>query len=800
MRRIIRPLEVMAGSVLTLALVLSPVSPFLDRWDFGPKTKFLLTRSSVISPDKHQHPEVTATSAPPPSQSQTEDMSQEATQLEISTKDAYLGETLSTTPSFNDSTTDAPATSGSTAREEASSSTSTRDPGNNSSGGDEADTPTEVTTEVIKTGEFSDSREYTANNSDSVVSEVKDQDEAGTPSVPEWSVKEENPTLIVKEELSDTLLPAEFRENIELRSKISNKYKDLQTQNSKTDVEQEKSDSIEFNSVELGTFGKVTTTTVDPIAELLSNVKILDVKSYIPLGYKFVLDDSEEREDEASSSQGNINDLLLDDELRRKKLKRKSKQLSELELNDNRGVSTKPGKLNGRLLAKISQDMKVKSSKAEEDLYFETFGGSKKKYGWKELDESQGEELKVKETPLEYDPSSLFESLLGNDGPRDQSIKPKLSKPLTSPPRSTTPSPTTSSYRTSTLGVCGQFCGLTGALRILSGLDWREELLHDFTEEFRENKRNLERLMTEKFSQVYFGNALEFCSVDAFSRLGDTVVAEFYLQFSGIVFNVTSADVNSSWVDLLDVEDGQVKLGKFVIDVNNSHFQVVDTEILNEADNLVFAKYGVELPDWAWLVVMAGIVSTFIVALLGVVFGVQKYRMGKKVKKRVLNAKTLEALRNNNSFDMIELDHSKAYEKDKRDLWTLQRAIQNESRMMKVPRANSQDSGHGSGSSYVGPFNGVFQRFPSLRGRHSNGVSVNDSQAGLLNSYDNTGYQEDCDLDTSYENNDSDSEQQEKGEISRQQLVEGLVEERERDAVRSSDSDDAVSDGPSERF
>lgn len=52
---------------------------------------------------------------------------------------------------------------------------------------------------------------------------------------------------------------------------------------------------------------------------------------------------------------------------------------------------------------------------------------------------------------------------------------------------------------------------------------------------------------------------------------------------------------------------------------------------------------------------MAGIVSTFIMALLGVAFGVQKYRLGRKVKKRVLNAKTLEALKNNNSFDMIEL-------------------------------------------------------------------------------------------------------------------------------------------------
>ena len=131
-----------------------------------------------------------------------------------------------------------------------------------------------------------------------------------------------------------------------------------------------------------------------------------------------------------------------------------------------------------------------------------------------------------------------------------------------------------------------------------------------------------------------------------------------------------------------------------------------------------------------------------------------------------------------------------------------------------MPRANSQDSGRGSGSSYAGPFNGVFQRFPSLRGRQSNGVSgifishrnlaqmrvfpVNDSHAGLLNSYDNTGYQEDCDLDTSYENNDSDSEQQERGEISRQQLVQGLAGEKED--LRSSDSDSAVSDGPSERF
>ena len=192
-------------------------------------------------------------------------------------------------------------------------------------------------------------------------------------------------------------------------------------------------------------------------------------------------------------------------------------------------------------------------------------------------------------------------------------------------------------------------------MHILAGLTWQEELLHDFTQEFQENKRSLEKLMTENLQQVYFGSALDFCSVDAFSRQGETVIAEFYLQFSGIVFNVTSADITSSWIELLDMEDGKHKLGGYVLDVEASYFKVVDTEILNDADNLVFAKYGVELPDWAWLVLMAGIVCTFIMALVGILFGAQKMRLRRKIQTRVLNAKTLEALKNNNSFNMIDL-------------------------------------------------------------------------------------------------------------------------------------------------
>lgn len=392
-------------------------------------------------------------------------------------------------------------------------------------------------------------------------------------------------------------------------------------------------------------------------------------------------------------------------------------------------------------------------------------------------------------------------------------MKPQLSRPLTSPPRSrsTTSTSTTAAYRTSTLGQCGQFCSLSGGLHILAGLTWQEELLHDFTDEFQENKRSLERLMSENFQQVYFGSAFEFCSVDAFSRLGEAVVAEFYLQFSGIVFNVSSADLTRAWVEHLDLEDGNHKLGSYVIDVEASYFKVVDTEVLNDADNLVFAKYGVELPDWAWLVVMAGVVCTFIMALLGILFGIQKMRLKRKIKMRVLNAKTLEALKNNNSFDMMDLDHGNSYEKDKRDMWTLQRAIQNESRKAKLIRVSSQDSGRGSGSSYGGAFNGVFQRFPSLRGRQTTttGVSVNDSQAGLLNSYDNTGFQDDTDLDTSYENSDSDSQdRRHRAELSRQKILEEFELQVEADVEVEeevgrdigSDSESGVSDGPSERL
>ena len=62
------------------------------------------------------------------------------------------------------------------------------------------------------------------------------------------------------------------------------------------------------------------------------------------------------------------------------------------------------------------------------------------------------------------------------------------------------------------------------------------------------------------------------------------------------------------------------------------------------------------------------------------------------------------------------LDHSQAYGKDKRDMWTLQRMLAEESKTKHAMMSSKfSDSGRGSGSSRSsGPFK-MFDRFPSLR-------------------------------------------------------------------------------------
>ena len=83
----------------------------------------------------------------------------------------------------------------------------------------------------------------------------------------------------------------------------------------------------------------------------------------------------------------------------------------------------------------------------------------------------------------------------------------------------------------------------------------------------------------------------------------------------------------------------------------------------------------------------------------------------------MLSAKTLDALRGQKAFDMVELNNSTAYVKDKRDIWTLQRVLAEESRQKHEAMAKElRDSGRGSlNSKRLGAFK-LLDKFPSLRG------------------------------------------------------------------------------------
>ena len=210
------------------------------------------------------------------------------------------------------------------------------------------------------------------------------------------------------------------------------------TSNQEENAKRQEDPGFSVVAPSLGSFGKITTTTVDPIAELLSSVNILEVDKFLPKGYEFKSktekqQDLAEEEDKAQ----NINELLKE---------------------DKDSTRFKPGKLNGRNLAIISKELRDKEAQEQEqlleELYTATFGGQKvadkkegsssrkDKFGWKEVKEVKSRKGKeLTESKLESSAESLFASILGGD---DFSLsgaavvaseKPRLARPLTSAPR-----------------------------------------------------------------------------------------------------------------------------------------------------------------------------------------------------------------------------------------------------------------------------------------------------------------------------------------------------------------------------
>merc|ERR1712029_183390 len=131
-----------------------------------------------------------------------------------------------------------------------------------------------------------------------------------------------------------------------------------------------------------------------------------------------------------------------------------------------------------------------------------------------------------------------------------------------------------------------------------------------------------------------------------------------------------------------------------------------------------------------------------------------------EVKRRVLNVKTLKALRGGEHFDVVECGSQEKYKKDKRDLWTLQRVLATERGTRRTRRGD--DSGNETGSSKSSRAYRMFENSqkivsmkslqgdrerdrkrrppPSQRSHQPDdlGLSVNDSNAGLLGDLDNT--------------------------------------------------------------
>lgn len=421
-----------------------------------------------------------------------------------------------------------------------------------------------------------------------------------------------------------------------------------ETQNRKKDFIRSSAGKIEAFSAELTSFGKIATE--DPISALLSNIEIVDVRNYIPRGYRFS-NNNENDLDEGNEVMmkefgQNINDLLDDKKFRNKRLKLIPKRKKE---------NMKPG-----------NHAEIKMSKAEDDIYQVTVEGpthikKKTSFGWTDFDdETQEQDLVGREADLLY--SEFFGSLLEESrGFQHGSLSGHLEETRPTTATTTTlkePKETTSATTTTTTLFaveCGTFCSLHGNVVIIEGLEWNTKLLHEVTENFKLNKNKFERQCSKIFKHVYFGAAFEFCSLQSFAKTSNGVKVLFSLQFNGLIFKITSKDIYKAFRDYMEYNHESNMMGDYKVDAESAFFLVVDSDLSDGTFGQKFAKYGVELPDWAWLVVIAGIVCILIVAVLGISIGLQRHKQNIAVKRTLINSKALKSVRSPDAFDMVQL-------------------------------------------------------------------------------------------------------------------------------------------------
>jgi len=142
------------------------------------------------------------------------------------------------------------------------------------------------------------------------------------------------------------------------------------------------------------------------------------------------------------------------------------------------------------------------------------------------------------------------------------------------------------------------------------------------------------------------------------------------------------------FISIKDIEEEKLKLWSTKeIDINSTHYKVEDlyvnsTHTIVEVTIMTRVGYVEKvvvptfLPDWAWLMVIVGGISSLIFVSIGVIMGVQNYRRDQVLQSKVLNPKTLQQFRGQKHFAEVEVDNFVAYTSDKRDMWTIQKTLQ----------------------------------------------------------------------------------------------------------------------------
>ena len=374
------------------------------------------------------------------------------------------------------------------------------------------------------------------------------------------------------------------------------------------------------------------------VAEILENVVFLNTSDYLPKNYVYMEKDVDVQNTNNKSGDMNINSAestkMVDDNM-----KQQVKKLSKVDQLVDR-----------KLIRKFTSRpfVPTPSTKIVAGLHPATIGQLHKK-----------ENISVVVKPARRLTSRVITS------------RPLRSRPLTSAPRTTpykaiTTTPATPS---TTPGVCKGFCSLSGKIAIKSGLQWTEELLHSFTKTYKKVTGEIVGGISKVFRDVY-GSTFEFASVEGYSEVAEIIYVHFIVQFNGhTISNVTTTTLKEAFQEnTRNVGGNEFKMREFLIDMSASDFRVVDTsqpsELLVPADD--------KLPDWAWLALLGGTISTIIIAIIGTVACIQMYRRDSVVKRRVANQRLVEAFHGGKHFSR----GGAGVNKDRRDMWAVQRELQ----------------------------------------------------------------------------------------------------------------------------